>query len=392
MEQDKSKQQNDALSDALSDPSDSVFIKKSNKPEKPKKRRLLLQKWQDLSKKQKIVLVILLSLIIAAASFAVWKFVLAKEPTQPVESEQAISAPEPTTEASRLTGLQVDPAVNKRQITGIIIENSPDARPQSGLHEADIIYEAIAEGGITRFLALYQDSAPKYIGPVRSARPYFLDWLMPFDASIAHVGGSPKALQQIRSLGLKDLDQFANSGAYERVSSRYAPHNVYTSIAKLDALEKQKGFKTSDITTFKRKNNETPAETIKAATVKFNISRDLYNVTYKYDKKNNNYTRVMGGKTHKDEKSGKTIKPKVVIALVMTKGLESDGQHTKYGTVGKNTMFVFQDGTVIKGTWKKSDRDKQFQFLRSDGTEIELNPGQTWISIVSAQNGVTYTP
>ena len=107
-----------------------------------------------------------------------------------------------------------------------MIENSPDARPQSGLKAAGVVYEAIAEGGITRFMALYQTSKPELIGPVRSLRMYYLDWFAPYSASIAHVGGSLNALTEARSGKYRDLDQFFNSQTYWRASDRYAPHNV----------------------------------------------------------------------------------------------------------------------------------------------------------------------
>ncbi len=347
---------------------------------------------KNLSKKQKIIILIL-TIVGAVMAFAGWWFLLKAEPaTQQAAVEAEQQPPAPTTVASRVTGLQVEPEINERHVTGVMIENSPDARPQSGLREADVVYEAIAEAGITRFLAIYQDTEPKYIGPVRSARPYYLDFLLPYDAGYAHVGGSPDALKQIKQLKVKDLDQFANSGAYERVSSRYAPHNVYTSLAKLDAVEKSKDYKTSDTTGFVRKADETPSSNVTAKTINFNISSTLYNVQFKYDKKSNKYMRNMAGKPHKDEKSGKQIASKVVIALVMKKGYLSDGYHTKYTATGKGTAYIFQDGEVVKGTWQKDDRDKQFKFVKTDGTELQLNPGKTWVTIVSEPSSVSYKP
>jgi hypothetical protein len=104
-----------------------------------------------------------------------------------------------------------------------MIENSPDARPQSGLQDAGVVVEAIAEGGITRFLTLFQESQPQYIGPVRSLRPYYIDFAAPFQAGIAHVGGSPEALSRVRNGSYRDLDQFFNSAYFSRISARPAP-------------------------------------------------------------------------------------------------------------------------------------------------------------------------
>lgn len=367
------------------------FADIASEPRPPKKpKRFSLDSFKQLSKKQKVLIIggsLIAALLIC---FVVWWFFLKPGPTQPAANVEA--PPAPTTEASRLTGLQVDPEVNQRHVTGVMIENSPEARPQSGLRDADIVYEAVAEGGITRFLALFQDTEPKYIGPIRSARPYYLDWLLPFDAGYAHVGGSPEALQQIKALKVKDLDQFANPSAYERISSRYAPHNVYSGIPKLDKVESEKGYKSSSTVGFARKEGETPADQVKAKTINLAISSQLYNVSYSYSKDDNQYLRSMAGKKHVDEKSGKQIAAKVVVALVMQKGLASDGHHTKYTTTGSGRVFVFQDGTVIKGKWKKTDRSKQFTFVKDDGSELQLNPGKTWLTVVSEPSSVSYKP
>ncbi|MEI7683298.1 MAG: DUF3048 domain-containing protein [Candidatus Saccharibacteria bacterium] len=301
-------------------------------------------------------------------------------------------APKPTTVPSSLTGLPVAPEVNQRVVTGVMIENSPDARPQSGLFEAGVVYEAVAEGGITRFLALFQDTQPAYVGPIRSSRPYYLDWLLPFNASYAHVGGSPEALQQIKALGVRDMDQFANSSAYDRITSRYAPHNVYTSIARLVKLAESKGYTTSTYTGFARKPKESPAATPTAKTIDLTISGPLYNPHYDYDTTTNSYKRSEGGKPHTDEKSGTQLSPKVVIALVIPSAIEADGSHNSYATTGTGSMYVFQDGTVTPGTWKKDSRSSQFIFTDSAGQPLLLNPGQTWLSIVNTTGSVVYIP
>ena len=312
-----------------------------------------------------------------------------------VESEKPVEAPpeppKPVTEPSRLTGIEISLELNKRPVTGVIIENSPDARPQSALKDAGVVFEAVAEGGITRFLALYLEAQPEHIGPVRSARPYYLDFLVPFDAAIAHVGGSPEALAQIRNEGIKDLDQFHNSGAYQRVSSRYAPHNVYTSMAKLDSVNQAKGFTSSNFTGFQRKA-EAPSAQPTARSIDFTISSFLYNVHYDYDPTTNSYNRVMAGKPHTDERSGTQLSSKVVIALMMGKGIASDGLHTTYATTGSGQMFVFQDGVVTEGTWQKTDRKSQFVFTDSAGAPMKLNPGQTWVTILNLPGSVVHKP
>ncbi len=326
-----------------------------------------------------------------SAAAAAWWF-LVRPSTRLIDKskplEKVAFVPKPTTVASKLSGLQVEPAVNERPVTAIMIENSPDARPQSGLKDASVVYEAVAEGGITRFNALFQDTQPDYIGPVRSVRPYYIDWFLPFDASLAHVGGSPQGLADVRSLGVKDLDQFVNSGYYTRITERYAPHNVYTSIAKLNELEQAKGFTTANFTGFDRKK-EAASKTPTAAKIDLSISSALFNVHYDYDAGNNSYLRSEGGEPHKDLRSGAQISPKVVIAVVMQRGIDGDGQHTDYTTTGSGKVYVFQDGIVTEGTWGKTSRQAQWTFTGSDNKPMQFNPGQTWITMVDTSGSVT---
>lgn len=359
-------------------------------PTKPKRKfHIWPQKWSKKKKRLATAgLIILLLALLGGGYYWYQKNQKPKEETKAVVAEEA---PKPTTEASRLTGVQIEPAENQRAVTGVMIENSPDARPQSGLSSAGIVFEAVAEGGITRFLALYLEGKPTSIGPIRSARPYYLDWLLPFDASYAHAGGSPQALNEIKALKVKDMDQFANAGAYERSAKRYAPHNLYSSMDKLYGLAQSKGYTTSTFTSLTRKEKEAPIAVPTAKVIDLNISSYLYNVHYDYDVASNTYHRSQGGKPHTEDGGGQ-LTPKVVIAVMMPRGIASDGTHTNYTTTGSGSILVFQDGGVVAGTWKKDSRTSQFVFSDSAGQPLALNPGQTWISMVNASSDVIYKP
>lgn len=385
-------------------PHDSISEPAGSRP--PKKRPKLLHapkkgfewlkfKHSNLNTKQKIMFWALMVALVFAGSAAVYAAYKHFHQPPPKQAQQAAAKkaepPKPTTEPSHLTGVEVAPELNKRPVTGIMIENSPDARPQSGLKDAGVVYEAIAEGGITRFLALFQEAQPNYIGPIRSVRPYYLDFLMPFDAAVAHVGGAPQALADIKTLNVKDLDQFANSGAYYRINTRYAPHNMYSDFAHLDALNQSKGYNSSNFTGFARKK-DAPSATPTAKSIDINISGYLYNTHYDYDTATNSYKRSEAGKPHVDERSGAQLQPKVVVALVMSRGIASDGQHTNYATVGSGHMYVFQDGITLEGTWSKSDRKAQFTFVDANGAPIKFNAGQTWITIVDGPAAVAARP
>jgi hypothetical protein len=302
---------------------------------------------------------------------------------------QKAERPKPTTEASNLTGLQITPELNKRPVTGVMIENSPDARPQAGLKDAGVVYEAIAEGGITRFLALFKDSQPDYIGPVRSVRPYYVDLLLPYDAALAHAGGSADGLAKVRNLGVKDLDHGANGGAFRRAGDRYAPHNLYTSTADLDKASQNRGYTASAVKSLVRKA-EKPGQPITAKSINLTLSSALYNLRYDYDAGSNSYLRSMGGKPHTDHRSGQQLAPKVVVALVM--GYSQSGIYSVYQTTGSGKMYVFQDGVVQQGTWTKSGEREQFVFSDDSGKPLALNTGQTWITLIKAPNAVSFTP
>ncbi len=354
-------------------------------PKKPPIHKRFAAWHRNLSKKQKLMLLLAVILLVGAACYATYRILGNQEKA----ASQVQQVAQPTTVQSKMTGLQVAPEINTKQVTGVMIENSLDARPQAGLINAGFVFEAIAEGGITRFLALYQDTGADYIGPVRSVRPYYLDVVASFDAAIAHVGGSPDALAKIKAMNIKDLDQFANPGAYERVKNRAAPHNVYTSSAKLEALEAQKGFNKSEYTGFEHAKTEEKVATPTAKTINLNISSALYNVKYDYNPATNSYDRSVGGAAHTDEKSGKPLSPKAVIAVETSRS--QNGVYSVYGMTGTGKVTIFQNGTSIAGTWERPQERSQYVFKDAAGAVIKVVPGQAWMTLVTP-GGVTFTP
>lgn len=330
------------------------------------------------TKKQKIIggIIVVLLLIFGTWGVLALKNHFNKRPPQ----EPQAMVEEKSTEPSRLTGIEIPKDLNKRHVTSIMIENSPDARPQSGLRDAGLIYEAVAEGGITRFNALFLESQPDYIGPVRSVRPYYVELVRPFNPVFVHAGGSGAGLAKVKSEKIQDLDHGANAEAFQRISSRYAPHNLYTSMKALDKAADKRHYKASDFTSFARKP-ELAVTNPTVTNINFSLSGFLYNVKYKYDAKNNSYLRFEGGDPHMDLKSRKQLSPKVVIALEMK--YSQSGIYSVYKTNGQGKMWVFQNGSVQKGTWKKKNAKSQFQFIDAKGETLRLIPGQTWITLVT---------
>lgn len=343
---------------------------------------------------RKLVIVLsVVAVVLLGSGIATAVFFMNKKDPAPAPAQ--VTTPEPEPEApkyySPLTGnLVKDEDATKQAVTGIMIENSPEARPQSGLKDSGVVFEAIAEGGITRFLVIYQEQKPKLIGPVRSVRMYYVDWIAAFNASVAHIGGSASALKEVRNGNYRDIDQFFNPASYWRASDRWAPHNVYTNFKLIDALNKSKGYTTSKFTGFTRKDSEA-AEKLTAKTINVTISSDLYNSSYKYNGKTNTYDRSQAGATHKDRESGR-ISPRVVIVMeVDEERVFEDGWREQINTIGKGTAHIFQDGTVTEVTWKKTSKKSQITFTDEDGNDVPLARGQTWITAVpTGHGGVTW--
>ncbi len=357
---------------------------------KPPLLKRLIDKIKNLSRKQQLILGAVVLLLVGAM---LWWFVIRDKPAPPkpqqVVKQEVKEEPKPTTVASRLSGMTVPLELDKLPVTGFMIENSPDARPQAGLKDAGVVVEAVAEGGITRFLALFQTEQPEFIGPVRSVRPYYLDFLVPFDAAIAHAGGSGQALAEIAHQGIKDLDHGGNAGAYQRVSNRYAPHNLYTSRQAMIDLQTRKGWPTSNFAGFPRKA-EKPSAAPTHRSIDFAISGFLYNSHYDYDPATNSYRRSQAGQGHADERSGASISPKVVIGMVVPRS--NDGIYSVYQTIGSGKVYIFQDGLATEGVWEKPNRQALVKFGDANGSPIGLNPGQTWITLISSQGEVSAKP
>lgn len=294
---------------------------------------------------------------------------------------------------STLSGLPVNPSVNKSPITAVMIENTPDARPQAGLSQAGVVFEALTEGGITRFMALFQDQLPTNVGPVRSARPYFIDWALGFDAPYVHDGGSPQGLSDIQSLGVKNIDYLDYPAYFTRVSSRPAPHNLYTSIPGLIKLEASNGWTSSNYSGWPRKT-DAPASSPSVTSINFNLSYSTYAVNYAYDAQTNSYNRSEGGAAQTDANSGKQLSPKVVIGMVVpwSQGSldTSDAYYSVYSDIGSGEALVFQDGGLTIGQWNKASAGAPLTFTTSSGAPLKLDAGQTWITALASASEASY--
>lgn len=347
--------------------------------------------WFRRHKKLAIILGIVLVLLIGGG-VATALILTQKKPVvvAPAKVVKPVAKPAPIKYYSPLTGEEVaDQAATTQAVTAIMIENSPDARPQSGLKSAGVVFEAIAEGGITRFATIFQQEKPTLVGPVRSVRMYFVDWIAAFNASVAHVGGSQAALTEVRNGSYRDIDEFFNGNSYYRATDRYAPHNVYTSFARLDALNTAKGYTTSTFTGFTRKNS-VAAKTPTATSISVDISSSLYDSSYAYNATTNTYDRSEGGAPHMDREAGQ-ISPRVVIVMTIPeRTVLEDGYREQIDAIGSGKATIFQDGTFQEVTWTKKSKLDQITFADATGKDVPLARGQTWLTSVPEDGGVTW--
>lgn len=309
----------------------------------------------------------------------------------------------------------------KRRPLGVMIENHLDARPQSGLSNADVIYEVVAEGGITRFLAMFYCQDAPLIGPVRSARIYFVQMLQEYGSNplYAHVGGAntpgpADALGEVRDLGWEgynDMNQFGVPFPYyyrdyERLPNRATEHTMYAQTAKLwDYAKKDRKLTDVDedgkkwnakFVSWKFKDQAPAAERGNTTKISFPFWSQFagdYSVSWTYNKENNIYKRDNGGSPHIDKNTGNQLQSRNIFVIFAKESPANDGYpggHLVYGITGSGNGLFFQDGKAIKGTWRKKDETARMKFFDEKGIEISIVRGQVFVEILPIGNKVSY--
>jgi hypothetical protein len=232
-------------------------------------------------------------------------------------------------------------------------------------------------------LAIYAaDSDVSEIGPVRSARPYFLDWTEEFGALYAHSGGSPEALRLIPQYDILDLNEFAYGRFFWRSKSRYMPHNLYTSVELLNEAFAAKEGEVKNFTPWQFKdeaNVDARPEEEKRAKIYF--STKTYEAGWQYDRETNDYLRYQAGVIQQDRDGFEVRAKNIVVQFVKMTVLDSVGRKD-IETLGNGEAIVFQDGIRIDGTWRKETRSDRTKFYDTTGAEIKFNPGVTWVEVV----------
>lgn len=304
---------------------------------------------------------------------------------------------------------------------GVMIENHQEARPQSGISSADAVYEAVAEGGITRFLVVFYCQDGGQVGPVRSARTYFVDFISEYGNSplYAHVGGANQpgradAIGQISDYGwtaYNDLNQFSIGFPtfwrdYDRLGRTVATeHTMYSTTSKLWDF----AVKSRDLTNIDKKGKAWDAtfvpyafkedEPASARPISQNVHVEVwegykdYAVDWVYDKASNSYTRKNAGVAYLDKNNSKNLSAKNIIILTMQESNANDGYennlHLLYKDKGIGKATIFMDGKRIASTWKKDSRTSRTLLYNSAGSPVKLNRGLIWFIILPTDGVIT---
>ena len=293
---------------------------------------------------------------------------------------------------------------NKRPIA-VMIDNNVGYNSHAGLQDSYINYEIIVEGGFTRIMALFKDKDVDLIGPVRSSRHYFLDYALESDAIYAHYGWSTYAENDIKTLGVNNINGLTAESAYWRDKKIAAPHNVFTNIETLYKYASSKGYSdetedwkllnySADDITFKgpeinKETGEAVEEDERIVANNLNLRYSNYQLTsYSYDSENKYYLRSMDGKAHIDKTTGEQLHYKNIIVMkVKNYSLDSYGRQD-LDTVGSGDGYYITNGYALPITWTKDERDGKTKYKYEDGKIVRVNDGNTFIQIIP----ITTTP
>jgi len=299
------------------------------------------------------------------------------------EAERTIDKPPPPP-IWPLTGMDApdSEAVTGQRIVSVKIDNAPIARPQSGLQSADVVYESITEGGITRFNCLFHSEVPATVGPVRSARLSDLKMVPQYEALFVFSGASGRVNAAVRSAGLQNLSQDAGvSRGYSRSRARRAPHNLYVDLTQIREEGVNRGYPARQELRRLAFQGSVPATGTPASAISIPFSR-ANRVEWVYDANRALYLRSNNGAVHRDALTGEQLSARnVVVMWAQTVPAVPSGTYD-IQLAGSNRASVFRDGIRIDGTWHAGP-DQPPSFIAADGSAIRLAPGNTWFQVIS---------
>ena len=328
----------------------------------------------------KVLVILLVILIIVAGGILAYKIVSDKNNTEETgEKDNIFSSKVEEKKINIFNG-------NDRPIA-VMIDNHSDAWPQAGLQKAYMVYEIIVEGGETRLMALFKGADVEKIGPVRSARHYFIDYAMENDAIYTHFGQSPQAESDIKKYSINDINGVAEDGTtFWRVKEKAAPHNAVTSTEKLLKSAKNKKYRTtsSDESVLNYVSDEVNLEDGQGAISVTIPHSTLQTVKYVYDEENKVYKRYARNKEQKDWTSGETVTTKNIIITYCDNYTLTDSENKgRQGlkNIGTFDGYYITNGKAIKIKCIKNARDEKTIYQDLEGNKIEINDGNTFVNI-----------
>ena len=281
----------------------------------------------------------------------------------------------------------------KKKIFAVMLDNHDDARPQAQISKADIIYEYRVEGEFTRYMALFQSNFPENVGPVRSARPYFVQTAKEYNAIYAHWGGSVAGLEEVKKRNVVDLDGIALEGIVfhrnKNVGKR-APHNGYISLPELENYLVEKGVDVNDNTaSLNFYDKEANIEGLDVGEITLNFN-NRYKTNFIYDEATGKYKYIRQGQPVIDEATGQEFDTDNLVVLFQ-KGVVAGPKGTlKMANIGTGTGLLLQKGKLTPITWEKANEDARTILKYPDETEVKFYPGRTFFSIVDEEKDAVY--
>jgi hypothetical protein len=324
---------------------------------------------------------------------------LFQEEPEPTEVAEAEEGPQPPPAVGLLDGIpfgEADAMAGARPPVAVMIDNLPGgSRPQIGLDRADLVFELLVEGGITRFMAVYLHHDADVIEPVRSARTPSVLFARELGAVIAHAGsaeldGDADAAQQMFDLGVPHIDYDADRGPFWLDRRRFAPHNVATSTQSIRNRAADWGVTEPSAAaswSFKDDHAETNLISAAAQGVSYNFAlrvgtQPAYAGGWTYDAGTNSYRRTMAGVPHVDGGTGNQLTFKNVVLQVMPARIASREGHVVYNQIGEGQAYVFLDGRMIDAVWSKASPEDRTRYWDRNGTEVQFNRGSTWVALI----------
>jgi DUF3048 family protein len=318
----------------------------------------------------------------------------------PTASPSPTPTPAPSLVPGPLDGLPTSAAAAAQHPVAIMVDDLSPARPQSGFSAASIVWQAPAEGGIPRYMMIFNEKLPKSVGPIRSSRLYYIAWAAEWRAVYVHVGGSPQALATLASKGHGQLVFNADGYRYEgrylfRITTRSPPHNEYSDAAHLRSLSKLVGAADAPITPAWTFGPDAPVAS-RPVGGSIDVSYAANHIHYAYDRISNTYRRsVTGEKVQVDATSGERVAPKNVVSIVMHFGPLNDGHPDKKRLeadfVGSGRAWVSTNGVTVRATWRKASMTAPTLLFDGDGRPIRLTAGQTFVQVVPSTSDLRFT-